>query len=120
MVRDGKLSKIMDDFWKAGNPYYIKRDFKFRGPLSIEKVEEELTVLHQESSRIRENAYGATDTFADSKIGKNWSRLKGQYAEGDRLYFFVAPDKRTLTGQIRGYVLVRNKKVIDQVVTIMA
>jgi len=119
IVRAPQLSRAMHVYWKKDNPYYIRRDFDFRGPLDARQVEDELMELHKSSSRTRQEVYGVAEEFDESDVGKQWERLKSKHREGDELYFFTASDRRTLTGDTLGYVLMRHKKVVDVIVTIM-
>ena len=120
MARNDELSKVMDDYWKTGNPYYMRHEFEFRGPLTVGQVEEELIESHKESSKMRREVYGVTERFEDSDIGEGWGRLKGKYRdrEGDELYFYLATAKPSWS-QLQGYVLIRDKKVVAQIVTVM-
>ena len=119
MKRNDKLSKVMDDYSKIGNPYYMRHEYEFRGPLTVAQVEEDLIESHKESLKIREKVYGVTERFEDTEAGKIWGRLKSEYRDGDELYFYLATAKPSWS-QSWGYVLIREKKkVVTKIMTAM-
>jgi hypothetical protein len=115
LTRNERLDKAVNTYCKTGNPHYIQRDFEFRGPLTVTQVDDELRRSHETSSQIRKEVYGTTEKFEDSHTA--WTQLKATYRTGDELYFFMGSDRRTWTGEILGYVLVRNKAVVGMMVT---
>jgi hypothetical protein len=93
-------------------------EFVVRGPLRLVTVEQELRQSHEESSRIKEKAYGTAVPFVDSATGKTYARFKNWYQRGDELYFFTSdPNSWNNLAGIRGYVLVRKNAIVDSVVT---
>jgi len=116
--RNDRLSKAMDDYSKTGNPYYMRHEFVFRGPLTVAQVKYELIESYNESSTTRLEIYDFTEKFEDSETGEGWDRIKSKYREGDELYFYIAIAKPSWS-QYEGYVLIRENNVVADIVTSM-
>lgn len=90
------------------------RRYRVRGPLTVAQVEQELFGRALDS-----NSTAKTSEGSDS--GRlAWRRMKSDYRDGDELYF-VNSDERSwahLAGW-RGYVLIRQNKVVDGLTTFM-
>jgi len=110
--RQAQIGDVMRDHY--GRNYA----FEIRGPLTIAQFEAELIRSYEELAKIRQSAHGATVAFEDSGTGKSCARLKGQYQDGDELYFFKSDRRswRDLEGR-EGYVLIRRGKMADMMVT---
>jgi hypothetical protein len=118
MKRNNRLSKIMDDYSKAGNPYYMKYEYEFEGPLNIAQVEEKLIKSYNESSKRRREIYGVIEKFEDSDAGEAWAQIKSKYRDGDELYFYKGIAKPSWS-RYAGYVLIRENNVVAKIVTSM-
>jgi hypothetical protein len=96
------------------NEEFLKTKFcpscDFEGPLNIEDVEKEHLVILKRNGR--------EDTVPFGYINKEWKRLKRNYKTGAELYHFRT-DKGSwlvLCGQ-DGYVLIRNKRIIGEIIS---
>jgi hypothetical protein len=113
-----ELRKIMDAYWRSGNPYYTKQTFDLRGPLTVAQVKDELIALHERTSGAGKTMNGATESFEDSNLGEAWRRLESKHEEDDQFYFYIATAKPSWS-QSQGYVLIRNTGVLDGITTFM-
>lgn len=113
MHRRADLSRIMNEYFRAGDPYHTKQGkFEFRGPLAVAQVEQELAESYYVvSSRMREKADGVVERFEDSDEGKAWREFKSGYRDGDGLYFWIGIDREGI-GVSEGYVLIRRNRVL--------
>ena len=109
MHRRDELSKIMDEYLQRLDPYHKKGTgvFEFRGPLTIEQVEEELIERYEAHAQpVGERPPEASSHFP----GSSWTKLKGKYAEGDELYSCLDKEKCGVS-QSYWYVLVRGHSI---------
>ncbi len=112
--RRTELSKIMSEYFQHGNPYPTNEryTFEFRGPFTIEQVEQESL---EEVKRAPRNdvplvPFGFSNHY--------WVGLKRKYKDGDELYFFLATATPSYS-QSAGYVLIRGKEVLGGVTSWM-
>lgn len=90
------------------------RGWETRGPLTVPQVEQES--LEELSKSPRKDIPQVPFGF----LGERWTEIKNKFRDGDELYFYSS-DRRSwldLCG-IRGYVLIRKDKIIDEIVTAM-
>jgi hypothetical protein len=108
MTRQAEVRKMMNAVGRESG-----RQYQVRGPLTVAQVEQELFGGSLDSDSMA-RASGNTD------FAKAWDKVKRNYRSGDELYF-VNSDMRSwsrLNGW-RGYVLVRQDRVVDGVTTFM-
>lgn len=83
-----------------------------RGPMTIEEVEKESLDKLSRSSRkdIPKVPFG----FQNDR----WDEFKSKYQDGDKIYYFIS-DRESWKGLYgrEGYVLMRNEKIINVIVT---
>ena len=91
--------------------------WEIRGPLTIDKVKEDLLENIRERTRTRKEDISPETYLSKSK---SWTMLKNQYIEGDEIYYYKSDilSWTYLRGR-SGYFLIRNNKVIDWIVTVM-
>mgnify|MGYP006306231935 FL=1 len=119
--KDDQLNSLLYEYWLARGAHHTY-DFLFRGPLSPQQVNEELTELEEEVLQ-KSRPYGPVDsndmlTVPSIQNARYWSGFIGQHMEGDRFYAFLAI--RNHLGDIlnlQGYVLIRKGRVVSVQVT---
>lgn len=118
MATNTQLDRIMDDYEKADNPYYHKSEFEFRGPLTVAQVETELLEMYKEVLQGREDVPDLSVELVNADLGPDWREIKSAYRDGDALYFFTSDERSwaELRGE-RGYVLIRDNKVVGVLIT---
>jgi hypothetical protein len=87
--------------------------YKVRGPLTVARVEYELFGHPLDGG-------GTIGTSERTDFDRTWEKIKNTYGDGDELYFFTS-DKRSwrrLSGS-RGYVLIRENKVVAWLTTFL-
>jgi len=103
--RANEFSCAMREFYKQGKPYVTVGAYiwKFRGPLMTPgEVEKDMLEQGVDAKAVREHP--------------EWIAFRGKYREGDELHFYF----RTSAGEVHfveGYVLVRNRGIVDWFVT---
>jgi hypothetical protein len=97
----------MDEYFRRGDPYHEsgKCVYQFRGPLTVEQFEDEVTKRYDLIRKDR----GLPSNFDSGR--PRWMELKDKYREGDRLYACFATDEYGLSGSY-WYLLVRGHTVI--------
>jgi hypothetical protein len=97
-----------------GHPF----SFEVRGPVAVMEFREVWVKGYDEwAGRMRKHNR-SPGTFEDSSQGREYARLAGQYREGDELYFFRSEARSwsDLSGT-EGYVLIREDRIVDTVIT---
>jgi hypothetical protein len=105
MKRRAQVREVMNAYAHEGGSRYA-----IRGPLTVAQVEQELVG----------GPLDAGHTTGNTDFDRKWEEIKNTYANGDELYFFTS-DRRTwgrLAGR-RGYVLIRENKVVAWLVTFL-
>jgi hypothetical protein len=115
--KDPRLSKAVNAYWKSEYPPSDEEELKSRGPLTVAEVEAELVELYDWATEGAEEIYGSVDEFEDSDWGRRWARLKAKCEPGDGFYRFLASNTRYPEVLTEGYVLVRDGKVVQELVT---
>jgi hypothetical protein len=108
MKRRAEVRRIMSAYAPDSGCRY-----KIRGPLAVAQVEHELFGHPL-------NADGTTPPSESTDFDQTWEKIKNVYGDGDELYFFTS-DKRSwrrLNGS-RGYVLIRENKVVAWLTTFL-
>jgi hypothetical protein len=104
---------------ETGRWYGSWSEYEFRGPLTVEEIEQEtLQALAEEAAQIK----GRRDVpqmpfgFANSM----WIDFTKEYRRGDELYFFTTVE-RSWAAQMgsEGYLLLRKDKVVRTIITVL-
>jgi hypothetical protein len=91
----------------------LRRQYQVRGPLTIAQVERELFGRPLDPNRVA-GASGNPD------FDKAWQKIRDDYERGDELYFVESDMSswRRLNGR-RGYVLIRQNRIVDGLTTFL-
>lgn len=86
---------------------------EIRGPLTVEDVEQELF-------RGPVDVTDVADSPLRQMFRQDWIQFRSNYENGDELYFFKTDTKswRRLAGR-KGYILIRQDKIVTRIVTAM-
>jgi hypothetical protein len=91
----------------------LRRQYQVRGPLTVAQVERELFGRPLDPNRV-------TGASGNPDFDKAWQKIRSNYEKGDELYF-VESDRgswRRLNGR-RGYVLIRQNRIVDGLTTFL-
>jgi hypothetical protein len=104
--KQSELSKIVDEYFRE-DPYSTKEKctFQFRGPLTIDQVEQES--LEATIRSPRKDLPPVPFAFSNDY----WVELRSKHRDGDKFYFFVATATPSYS-QVAGYVLIHGRKVV--------
>ncbi len=121
LARMDELNALFKEYQKRGNPYYVDRDFLFRGPLTIDQVQTELMAINRRTIEALRRMAPMAETSPDSGIPAYRSRIVSRYKPGDKLYFFASDPKRPEGNceLMEGYLLLRGNAVAEAFVWLM-
>lgn len=113
--RKAEISELLSDYLG------LRSEYKIRGPLTFAEAEEEQIKEFEEiKKKIPEFAKFINKNKNKNKWDPRWEEFKGKYKSGDEPYFFTSDELNWggLSGR-EGYVIVREKKIVDITITKM-
>lgn len=104
-----RISKIISDYFRMVFSVEIK------GPMTIEEIEKES--LDELSKSSRQDIPKVPFGFMNDR----WNEFKSKHQDSDEIYYFIS-DKKSwgALGGRAGYVLIRNERIIDVIITILS
>ena len=121
-----ELRKLKDDYYYEIDPNLDLSltipgpSWEIRGLLTPDQFEKEQIELYEKILQLRNKAYGSNEKFEDSELGKECVLFKNTYRKGDEIYYFRSDHQSWahLRGR-SGYVIIRDNKVLNKLVTII-